>query len=146
MILQVIAAYFVTVTFSIMFHSAKNQLLIGGFVGALGWWVYLMAVDLKTSIVIASFLGALVASMLSLFLCRLRKAPITVFQIPGIIPLVPGMGMYKTLSAAISGDDQLVFPYLFETLQIAGAIAIAMLLVHTFRNLFFMYDSQKAHR
>lgn len=136
MILQIIGAYFVTVMFSVMFHSSKKQLLVGGIVGAVGWWGYLMGIEWSFSIVTASFFGALIASLMAFFISRKRRAPITVFQIPGIIPLVPGMGMYKTLRAAIAGNDPDVFTYLFETLQIAGAIAIAMLVVHTMRLLF----------
>lgn len=130
MILQVIAAYFVTICFSILFNSTYKQALFCGLVGGLGWLLYLTTLFYTPSVVIASFVGALAVSILAFILSKIRKAPVTIYQIPGIIPLVPGMGMYKTLSAVISSNYNQVNFYLFETLQIAGAIAVAMMLVY----------------
>lgn len=134
MIIQVIAAYFVTIFFSIMFNNARHQLIYCGLAGGLGWLVYLLSLQTSPSVVLASFFGALTVSILAFILSKVRKAPVTVFQIPGIIPLVPGMGMYQTLSAVISKDYDQVSYYLLETLQIAGAIAVAMMLVSAVRS------------
>jgi uncharacterized membrane protein YjjB (DUF3815 family) len=143
MIIQVVAAYFVTIFFSIMFNTSKKQLFISGIVGALGWWGYLIMVHNGYSVVTGSFIGALIVSLLSFIFSRFRKSPVTIFQIPGIIPLVPGMGMYRTLYAVIDEDYSAVAKHLFETLQIAGSIAVAMMLVFSLRT---VIDQQKALR
>lgn len=135
MILQVISAYFVTVFFSIMFNTSRKQLFYCGISGALGWWAYLCLTNLGYSAVLGSFVGALLVSTLSFILSRLRKAPVTIFQIPGIIPLVPGTGMYKTLYAIIEKNYSSVAINLFETLQIAGSIAVGMMFVFTIMTL-----------
>lgn len=129
MIVQVIAAYFVTVFFSIMFNTSKRQLIYCGFVGGAGWLVYLLTLTRTPSVVVSSFFAALAVSLLAFVFSKLRKSPVTIFQIPGIIPLVPGKGMYQTLYAVVSNDSDKVTYYLLETLQIAGAIAVAMTLV-----------------
>ncbi len=133
MLLQIIGAYFVTVAFSIMFNNTLKQSLFGGLAGAIGWTAYLLILNSNGSIVLASFLGAFGASIIAYILSILRKAPVTVFQIPGIIPIVPGTGMYRAMYAAVSKDNELMISYLLETLQIAGAIAIGMMLVYTIR-------------
>ena len=136
MLIQVIAAFFVTICFSFMFNNSKSQLVYNGIVGALGWLAYLVVMKMGGTIVVASFIGSLVVSISSMVLSVYRKAPITVFQIPGIIPLVPGMGMYNTLYAVITNDYDAVMVQLFLTLQIAGAIAVGMMLIYTIRILF----------
>lgn len=135
MMVQVVAAFFVTVFFAITFHCAKHQLIYTGFSGAMGWLAFLLVHNQVASVVLASFIGALVVSIAAGAFSSLRAAPITVFQIPGIIPLVPGKGMYDTLNAILLGDNEATLYHLFLTLQIAGAIAIAMMVVYTLRTL-----------
>jgi uncharacterized membrane protein YjjB (DUF3815 family) len=143
MMIQVIAAYFVTIFFAIIFNTSKNQLLISGLVGAVGWWGYLMVIHSNYSVITASFVGAFLVSLLANLFSKLRKSPVTIFQIPGIIPLVPGMGMYKTLYAVIEEDYNLVAKHLFETLQIAGSIAVAMMILFSLSTLFDKYAGEK---
>ena len=135
MIIQVIASFFVTIFFSIMFNNATKQLLYSGLVGASGWLTYLILVEYNYTIVIAIFFATLVVSIIATLLSTIRRSPITVFQIPGIIPLVPGTGMYNTLYAVITNDYEAAIYNLFETLQIAGAIAVGMMLIYTVRSL-----------
>ncbi len=45
------------------------------------------------------------------------------------------MGMYNTLYAVISNDIDMAMVHLFQTLQIAGAIAVGMMLIYTIRTL-----------
>ncbi len=87
------------------------------------------AIDSKIA---ASLLAALVVSILSNLLAIYRKNPVTTYQISGIIPLVPGAGMYRTAFYFIEDDMDMFSTYLSETLFIAGAIALAMLSVYTF--------------
>lgn len=129
MLIQVIAAFFATIFFSIMFNTSKSELIYCGLIGALGWLTYLISLELELSIVSASFFGALVVSTFSQILARLRKNPVTLFQVAGIIPLVPGAGMYHTLSAIVRGEYTLANEMGSITLQVAGSIALAMILV-----------------
>lgn len=135
MIIQVLAAFVVTIAFSIMFSNGKHQLIYCGIVGAAGWFAYLLTIEKGGTVVLASFFGALLVSILSTLLSNIRKAPITVYQITGIIPLVPGMGMYQTLDAVIRNDTYQVVYHFLQTIQIAGALAIAMMLIYTLRTL-----------
>ena len=54
------------------------------------------------------------------------KAPVTVFLIAGILPSVPGAGIYRTVYYLIQGDQTLSTHYLISTLHTAGAIALAI--------------------
>lgn len=132
MIIQVIAAFMATIFFSIMFNVNKKQLLFCGIVGAFGWAMYLFATDIGFTIVTSSFFAAVVVSVLSHILAIYRRNPVTTYQISGIIPIVPGAGMYRSLLYLIQDELTLANEYLVETLQIAGSIAVAMLLVYSF--------------
>lgn len=132
MIIQIIAAYFATLCFSIMFQVNRKELLLCGFVGAAGWAMFLYSQLLVGSTIIASLLAALIISIISNILAVLRKNPVTTYQISGIIPLVPGAGMYRTAFYFIEDDMDLFVENFTETLFIASSIALAMLSVYSF--------------
>ena len=129
MFIQTISAFFATIFFSIMFNIAKKELVFCGIGGALAWFVYLCVLNISSSPVIASFFGALVVGLFSRILSRVRKVPVTIFLISGIIPLVPGAGMYRTMFAIISQDLSEAAKQGVITLQIAGVIAMAMVMI-----------------
>lgn len=132
MIIQIGAAFFSTIFFSVMFNVNKKQLFYCGIVGACCWTMYLLGIYNNFSTVTSSFFAAVVVSILSHILAIYRRNPVTTYQIAGIIPIVPGAGMYRTLFYLIEDELSLANEYLVETLQIAGAIAVAMLLVYSF--------------
>ncbi len=64
--------------------------------------------------------------VLSHISARALKAPVTVFLIGGILPVVPGAGMYRTAYSLMMETSAQVYKNLQETLLIAGAIAVAI--------------------
>lgn len=135
MIVEVFAAFVGTLAFSIFFNVSKRELLFCGAIGGISWTVYLFIYGLIQDSIYASFVAAIVISILSHILSKIRKNPVTIYQISGIFPLVPGAGMYKTLYYIVNEDYNLSTSYLYETLQIAGGIAVAMVLVASINSL-----------
>jgi len=131
MLIQILSAFLATVFFSILFNVNKRQILYCGLVGASGWSLYLFAYTILGTPVGASLAGALAVSIFSNLLAIRKKTPVTIYQISGIIPLVPGAGMYRTAFFYIRNQSDLANHYLVETLSIAGSIALAMLTVYT---------------
>lgn len=129
MILSILSAFISTIGFSIVFHVQKKHLLICGAVGAISWTVYLLLNDQGQSSVLASFIATLVITTLSYALAKKRKTPITVFLIAGIIPLVPGLGLYRMMSAFLEENYSLAIDYATLTFEIAGVIAGAIVIV-----------------
>lgn len=129
MILSIISAFISTIGFSIFFHVQKKHLLICGAVGAIGWLIYLLSNEQTHSSVLASFLAALVVTALSYLLAKRRKTPITVFLVSGIIPLVPGLGLYRMMSALLDEDYTSALNYATLTFEIAGVIAGAIVII-----------------
>lgn len=126
--IQTISAFFATCFFGILFRIPKKQLLFSGVTGAFGWLLYLIADTYSDSIIIANFSGAVGVSFLARFLAKKRKTPITIFLASGIIPLVPGASIYRTMYAMITQDIEQTTFYAVQTLEIAGIIAMAITL------------------
>lgn len=129
MILSVISAFISTIGFSIVFHVKRKHLLICGTVGAIGWLIYLLLNNSSGSPVFASFIAALVVTALSYLLAKSRRTPITVFLVSGIIPLVPGLGLYRIMAAILDENYSLALEYTTLTFEIAGVIAGAIVII-----------------
>ena len=127
MLLNILSAFISTIGFSIVFHVQKKHLLICGSVGAIAWTIYLVLVDQGFSSVSASFFSAFVVTALSYILAKKRKKRIiTVFLIAGIIPLVPGLGLYRMMASILDENYNAALDYATLTFEIAGVIAGAI--------------------
>ena len=90
--------------------------------GAVSWLVYLLT-DFLPAEAARYFLATIAVSILAEILARVLKAPATIFLVIGIIPLVPGGGLYYTMDYLISGDFAMFTAKGLQTAAAAGAIA-----------------------
>lgn len=127
-LLQLIGAFFGTFGFCVLLNIPKKLWVYSSMVGTAAWGVYLAAGSFTDEAVTVNFLAALTAAVLSQILARFFRAPVTLFLIPGILPMVPGAGMYEIAYNAVQGDQAQVNYYIMQTLQIAGAIAVGIFL------------------
>lgn len=129
MIIQFVVAFFATLSFSVLFHVPKQQYLFCGFTGALGWLCYIAVNSGGGSVVWASFLATVALTFISRIFAVLRRMPVTVFLICGIFPLVPGAGIYYTAYYFMTNEDVLALHKGLETIKIAVAIALGIVLM-----------------
>ncbi|HHY90584.1 MAG TPA: threonine/serine exporter [Clostridiales bacterium] len=129
MLLQFFAAFLATAGFCILFNIPKNAIIKSGLAGTAGWIAFTYTNMQFQSMIFASFVGASVVAIISEIFARKFKEAVTVFVIPGILPLVPGAGMYQTMLAIIEKDFAQSALVGTETMFIAGSIAIAILIV-----------------
>lgn len=124
-----IFAFCSTIGFGILFHVPKKHILSAALVGAVGWVTYTYFMSSGSGSVLACFAGSCVVALVSDLFSRTFKDAATIFIIPGILPLVPGAGMYYTMLAILEGDVERTASVGTETLLMAGAIAVALLVV-----------------
>ena len=79
--------------------------------------------------------GALCVGLLSEVFAVILKKPATVFIVPGIIPLVPGGGMYETMLMAMWGKMDAAAVTGFNTITAAAAIAVGIALASSLARL-----------
>ena len=120
-------SFVATVGYSIFFNVPKKQIPYCGFTGAIGWIVYVVINNKLLNPVFANFLAALLVTLVSENLARLIKKPAILFIIPGIIPLVPGAGLYRTMLNFVQGNHNLAISTGIETILVSGAIALGIM-------------------
>ena len=126
--IQLVAAFVGTVGFSALFGAPRSYYLYCGLAGMAGWAVYLL-VAMGHSVVGAAFFAALTVAAISHVMARLCRCPVTVFLICGIIPLVPGGGIFWTAYYIVTEQLRMAaamgFVALKVTIAIAGGIILA---------------------
>ena len=128
--IQLPAAFIGTVGFSALFGAPRKYYISCGITGMLGWALYLLLVhDTMLSLSGAVFCAALLVAVVSHLLAVMRRCPTTVFLICGIIPLVPGGGIFWTAYHLVADQLQLAatigFVAMKVTIAIAGGIIVA---------------------
>lgn len=125
---QLPAAFLGTVGFSVLFGAPRRYYLDCGLAGAAGWTVFLAGAA-TVSLTGRAFFAALTVAVMSHLLARIRRCPVTVFLVCGIIPLVPGGGIFWTAYYLVSNQLRLAvgtgFSALKATVAIAGGIILA---------------------
>ncbi len=130
MIVQFVSSFFATISFCFLFNVAKKHIWLCGLVGAIGWTIYvILARYLYLSEVFSNFIAAMVVSIISKLFSKYKFAPITIFLIPGIIPLVPGIGLYKTAYYLLFKDYPQATESALTAFQVSGVIAASITIV-----------------
>lgn len=119
-----------TICFGILFQVPKRHFLACGLTGAVGWLAYLLCAGPGGfSPAVATFLAVLPLTALSRYFAIYCKAPVTVFLLCGIFPLVPGAGIYYTAYYFLQDDRALFVNKGVETIKVAVGMAIGIALV-----------------
>ena len=98
-----------------LFHLRGREIIFTSLGGAAGWLAYLLALPVVGSEVMAYFVAALVLSVYSEAMARVRKCPVTVYLLIAIFPLVPGAGIYVTMQHALRGENTLFLSEMMHT-------------------------------
>lgn len=132
LVLQTAGAFFAVLTLSVTFGVPKKYLIYSSVTGGLGWFIYLLLMEYGVKEFLAMFAATIIVALVSNLFARVLKAPVSIYLIPGILPLVPGLGMYRTVYSIINDDTKMAGYYFSSTMQIAGMIALAVFLIDTF--------------
>lgn len=135
MIIQLIVSFVAVFFFSIVLGVPKKFLMLAGLTGAIGWIVFLVFSSLGISTIISSIISALIVAIISAIFSKIFKSILSIFFIPGILPIVPGVAVYKAVYYTLANDFSMTRKYFYETILIAGAIALSIFLVESIRKI-----------
>ena len=124
-VLPCLWAFVACMGFGLVFNIRGFGLLICG----LGWLVYLVAMAQGTGDIAAAFVAAIAIGAYSEIMARVRRCPVTGYLQVALLPLVPGAGIYYTMSYCVEGQTDLFLATLLHTLGMAAALSVGAMLV-----------------
>ena len=124
LLIQTLAAAVATVGFSLLFGVPARCAMIGG----VGWLAYLLLLP-YSSVSIATFAATVIVILLSRWFAVREHCPVTIFLISGIIPLVPGAGIYRAAYYTVTNQLYLAVQTGFDAVKMAVAIVLGIVFV-----------------
>ena len=141
MYIHVIFSYLAAVGFAVFLNSPKKTLYVAGSIGMISWVIYVLLMRINIDMMTSNFIAASIAALLSEILARKMKKPTILFIVPGIITLIPGLGLYNTMSYVVEEDFQLAFTVLLAS----GAIALGVIVISSLFRTYYRNLREKLH-
>lgn len=126
-LIQIIASFFCSVAFALLYNIRGKKIILAGLGGMISWAIYIGIGIIYPHEMLQYFFAAAFVTWYSEFLAPIIKTPVTVFLSPGIIPFVPGRGLYYTMSYALNGELTLFTEMGLSTLGRAVSIAAGIM-------------------
>lgn len=121
---QIILSFLGSLCPAVMLNTDRRNLIWAGLSGTLGRLIndQFLAIFPNTAL-LAVFLGTAAVAVYSELMARVRKTPATIFLIPGIIPLVPGVDAYRTIQ--LTAEREYITAMSYGVSAVAKACLIA---------------------
>ena len=93
--IQVAGSFMAVLSFGLVLEMPRKYLGWSGLTGGVCWLVYLLVKAGSGSMILGAFLASLSVALMGHLFARIFRAPVSVFLVPGILPLVPGTSIYN---------------------------------------------------
>ena len=129
LIIRSLAAGLGTIAFALMFRVRKRHFVDCGVLGTITWFAYMICIRIWTNEAIAVFVSGFAAVLASRVLAVLRRCPATVFLMTSLIPLLPGISLYRTIYYLLMGSAQISMHFGKLCFLTAFTIAVSIAVV-----------------
>lgn len=128
LVVQTTFSYLGTIAFAIMINIPRRALNACGLCGMAGWLTFWLLYQVGSGRMVANVMGSLILGVMGLYFARKKKMPAILFNIPGIVPLVPGATAYQAVYEMVFGSVNKAIIYSVRVLLVAGGIAVGFML------------------
>ena len=125
-------------------HGSGMALCLLG--GAFSWLAYKFCVEIGISENISYLIASACVSFYAEIIARVRKYPAISYLLASLVPLIPGAGIYYTMSFAVSGDMNAFLNRGAATAAIAVSLAAGVLLVSTIFRMWGVWHKRRISR
>ena len=143
LLIQTCAAAMATVGFSLLFGVPAHYYHSCALIGGVSWLAYLRP---YSSVSIATFAATVIVILMSRWFAVRKRCPVTIFLISGIIPLVPGAGIYRAAYYTVTDQLYLAVQTGFDAVKMAVAIVLGIVFVFEIPQTVFQIGNHKAHQ
>lgn len=136
-IINIVFSYVASVGFALTINVPHRALNLVGVCGIAGWMAYWFGNVAGMGRMLSNLIGAFVIGILALFCARFKKCPVTVFIIPALVPLVPGVPAYQAIRSLVNGDLFEGEASIMRVAVVTCAIALGILLSTMIAEMFY---------
>lgn len=125
LLIQFVLSYVSTVCFGIILRIPPKAYNASGIIGGVTWVIYwIMYYHQHCGLALSNLCAAILISLFSMVAARHWRMPMIVFNVPALVPFVPGGQAYKMVRNFAMGNYHLVTVYMYQVIVIVGAITL----------------------
>ena len=143
LLVNVVFSYLSTVTFGVITNIPRKALNACGITGAAGWMIFILLRQMEAGEVFANFFSAVCIGLLSIYFSRKKKMPTILFNIPSIVPLVPGGPAYQAIRNFVLDNYISGFHFTMTVVMTAASIAAGFMVTSLVERLLKRYAMRK---
>lgn len=128
---SILSAVVGTLGFCLFYRLRFNRLPVIAALSAVCYVTYLLVLKAGFSPFAANTTAAVVTAAFSELFAVLFRAPVTVFLIPSILPLIPGAALYYTMEAIFKNDVEAVAENAASMCFSIGGLVFGIIIVST---------------
>ena len=128
-LIQIIASFFGTLGFGVLFNIRGKKLVYAAFGGLFAWALFLGLECIVYNEVVRYFIVSIFSTMYAEILARILKTPATTFSIITLVPLIPGGALYQTATSAMNGNTEQFVSKFIYTAELAIALSLGIVIV-----------------
>lgn len=129
---ELLSVFWAVLGFSMIFRVRKELLPFTAAGSVLSWFLYRAVFSFTQHVFLSCMISAAVTALYAETAARRKKAPVTIFLIPSVLPLIPGSNLYYAMSAMVQGRAAEAAFQGNLTLQYTAAIALGSSLTGAF--------------
>ena len=141
-VLNMVCSFVGVMLFGALFNVPRKYYLGSGLTGLVGWMGYYFAA-FRFSTAFSAFISAALIAMMGRILAVKMKAPITIFVIPGLFPLVPGISIYQSVYNLVIEESEKAAKYGLDAFKVALGIALGIIFVLNLPGKWFTLHNKK---
>ena len=127
-VIQIITGFIGSLGFAILFNVRGKKMLFAALGGLLSWGIFVLLGFAIESEAVRYFIVAASISIYAEMMARVLRTPTTTFIMTALIPLIPGGSLYYTMAYAFQSDLTRFLDKGIDTLQLALALALGVIL------------------
>ena len=92
---HMVFSFLSSISFAVICNVPRKSIPIGGIVGMCGWIGYWLLSSEGYGVFLSSVVCSLLLAFIGHIFARIYKMPLTVFYVPGLVPIVPGITVFQ---------------------------------------------------
>ena len=133
--LQIVTGFIGSFGFGILFNLRGKRLIAASIGGLLSWTLFLVLGLATKDEALRYFIVSVAVSLFCEVMARWLRTPTTTFLMTALIPLIPGGGLYYTMTNAFSGELNSFLERGLYTLSLAVALALGVIVTTVLVNI-----------
>ena len=132
-LINLVFSYIATVGFALTVNIPHRVIHWSGICGCAGWMVYWLLARAEAGRMLSNAFGAFAVGLVAVLLAKWKKCPVTLFSVPGLVPLVPGAPAYMVVRRLIDGEYLEAQQMMMRVAIVTVSIALGFLLSTLFQ-------------